>query len=623
MKNGDWKLFTPMKIKGLQIRNRIALLPMGNKLQSAGGEVTPRLIDFYEEVARGGCGLVIVQAAYVTDEYGGTRLLNSSDDQVSGLSALADSIKEWGARAAIQISHRGYAGSTGRSVNTLGALEIENLIEAFGLAAERAKRAGFDLVEVHGAHGYLIPQFLSGRINQREDEYGGNLEKRATFPLRVFRAVRKAVGEEFPISFRLSGDEFLPGGICLEDTKRISQALENEGADLISISAGRGPETREWTIQPMAFPRGCLVHLSKQIKSSLRVPVLVAGRINDPFLAESILQEEKADLIGMGRALIADPYFPRKALEGRVEEIRKCIACNYCSGKRLMSELPLQCTVNPEAGRRKATALAPATRKKRVLVAGGGPAGMECARTLRQRGHEVLLFEKSNVLGGKLGVAAIPPHKEEISEFAEFLIQRTRREKIPIFLNSEVQTCTLRDIQPDALVLATGATAVCPTIPGMAEDLCMTAEEALTRDLKAKRVLVLGGGMVGCEIAEFLAMRGKEIVIVEKLTDLGLDLEPTTRKLLLGRLMKMKPAVYTGSEVIRVEGGRAILETTKGERSQIDFDALVYAVGFTADVPFPSSALPDSLEIYRIGDCASPRGILEAIHEGHRAGLLI
>jgi 2,4-dienoyl-CoA reductase-like NADH-dependent reductase (Old Yellow Enzyme family)/thioredoxin reductase len=623
MKNENWKLFTPFKIKDLQVKNRIALLPLGNKLQSASGEVTPRLIEFYEEVARGGCGLVIVQAAYVTDEFGGTRLLNSSDDQVSGLNTLAESIKTWGARAAIQICHRGYRGSSARSVNTLNASEIENLIEAFGSAGERAKRAGFDLVEIHGAHGYLIPQFFSGKTNQREDAYGGDLEKRMTFPLRVFQAVRKAVGKEFPISFRLSGDEFLPGGICLEDTKKISRALEQEGVDLISLSAGKGPETREWTIQPMAFPRGCLVHLSEELKPSLRVPVLIAGRINDPFLAESILQEEKADLIGLGRALIADPCFPQKALEGRAEEIRKCIACNYCNGKRLILELPLKCTVNPEAGTRKTMAITPATRKKRVLVAGGGPAGMECAHTLRQRGHEVLLFEKNSFLGGKLRIAAVPPHKQEINEFTDFLIQRTRREKIPVFFNCEVQAQTLRDVQPDTLVLATGGKATYPSIPGLAKELCTTAEEALSREWSVRRILVLGGGMVGCEVAEFLAMQGKDIVIVEKLAELGLELEPITRKLLLTRLMKTKPAVYTQSEVVRVEGSRAFVRNPKGEQSQIDFDALIFAVGFTAEDPFPTSEMPDSLEIYRIGDCASPRGILEAIHEGYQAGISI
>jgi 2,4-dienoyl-CoA reductase-like NADH-dependent reductase (Old Yellow Enzyme family)/thioredoxin reductase len=623
MKNENWKLFTPVTIKGLQVRNRIALLPMGNKLQSATGEVTPQLIDFYEEVAKGGAGLVIVQAAYVTDEFGGKRLVIYSDDYVSGLNCLAETIKAWGARVGIQISHPGYRAADKKSVNTMNDQAIENMIEAFGRAAERARRAGFEMVEIHGAHGYLIPQFLSGLTNERTDAYGGGWEKRMTFPIRVYRKVREAVGEDFPISFRLSGDEFVRGGISLEDTKKIARILEGEGVDLISLSAGKGPETGEWSIQPMALPRGCLAHLSQELKPLIHIPVLVAGRINDPVLANSILEEGKADLVGMGRALIADPWLPRKAWEGRLPEIRKCLACNYCHGKRLIFELPLKCTVNPEAGRRREMALIPARKKKRVLVAGGGPGGMECAYTLHQRGHEVLLFEKTAFLGGKLRLAAIPPHKEEIREFTEFLIQRIWREKIPVFLNYEVEASTLRAVQPDALVLATGAKAICPSIPGMDKEFCITVEEALTRDLGARRILVLGGGMVGCETAEFLAMKGKKITLVEKLPELGLDVEPRTRKLLLKRLLEFRPAIHTSTEVVRVEGGRAILRDLKGQESEASFAAFVFAAGFAADDSLLDSLKSAALEIQCIGDCSAPRGILEAIHEGNRAGRLI
>ena len=373
----------------------------------------------------------------------------------------------------------------------------------------------------------------------------------------------------------------------------------------------------------MALPRGCLAHLSQELKPLIHIPVLVAGRINDPVLANSILEEGKADLVGMGRALIADPWLPRKTWEGRLPEIRKCLACNYCNGKRLIYELPLKCTVNPDVGRRRETALVPARKKKRVLVAGGGPGGMECAHTLHQRGHEVLLFEKTAFLGGKLRVAAIPPHKEEIGELTEFLIQRTRREKIPVFLNYEVEASTLRDVQPDALVLATGAKAVCLPIPGLDKKICITAEEALTRDLGARRILVLGGGMVGCETAEFLAIRGKEVTLVEKMPELGLDLEPRTRKLLLKRLLEMRPVIHTSTEVVMVEGGQAILRDLKGQKSQASFDTLVFAAGFAADDSLLDSLKSVDLEFHCIGDCSAPRGILEAIHEGNRVGTLV
>lgn len=623
MKNRDWKLFQPITIKGLTLKNRIALLPMGTKLHNALGEVTEKLVDYYEEVAKGGAGLVIVQAAYVTDEYKGSRLRISSDDFVSGLNELAEGIQSWGARAAIQISHRGYLSTEGPTINDLDEPGIRKLIEAFGEAAERAKRAGFEMVEIHGAHGYLIPQFLSGLTNRRTDDYGGTFEKRMTFPLKVLRSVRKAVGDKFPISFRMSGDEFLPGGISLDDSKNLAVHLEKEGLDLISLTAGKNPDIREWMIQPMAFPRGCLTSLSQEMKKAVVLPILIAGRINEPVLANSILEERKADLIGMGRGLIADPCLPKKALAGELDQIRKCIACNFCHGKRFAQGLPLKCAINPEAGMKKETVLIAGRKGRRVLVAGGGPSGLECAHSLQERGHEVLLFEKSGVLGGRLRTAAIPPHKEEIGEFLTFLVTRAKSEKLPVFLNQGVNRSTIENLHPDVLVLATGGKPIVPSISGLSMDVCYTAEEALTRDLHEQRILILGGGLVGCEVAEFLMSKGKEIAIVEILPDLGLDLEPITRKLLLKRLLEKKPGIHTSTEISKIEKGKALFQPQTGGEGFLHFDAIVLAVGFSPNDDLLQSAQPLALETYSIGDCLTPRGIFEAIHAGNRIGRLI
>lgn len=623
MDNRDWKLFEPITIGNLKIRNRMVMLPMGNNLQSSTGEITQKLVDHYDEVAQGGVGLILVQAAYITDEFGGHRLRIDSNRFIAGLNQLAETLQSRGVRAGIQISHPGYPSSGDETINHLSHDRIQRLTEAFGKAAERAKGAGFDLVEIHGGHGYLIAQFLSGLTNQRTDVYGGPLERRTAFPLQVYRRVREALGKGFPISFRLSGDEFLPGGIGLADATTLAALLEKEGVDLISVTAGKGPETKEWVIQPMAFPRGCLTPLSDRMGQSIKVPLLVAGRINDPVLANSILEEGRADLVGMGRGLIADPHLPEKALSGKLDEIRKCIGCNFCHGKRFVLDLPLKCAINPRAGGMRETTLTPTRKRKKILIIGGGPSGLECAHTLVVRGHEVLLFEKAPLLGGKLRLAAIPPHKEEINELLEFLIKRARREKVSVFLNHEAGRSTLEDLDPDVLVLAAGARPIFPDIPGLTRRICYTAEEALTRNLTEREVIVLGAGLVGCETADFLLTKGKRVTLIEKLPDLGLDLEPITRKVLLRRISEKNPVVHTSTEIVNIEAGRALLRHHNGTESSEGFEAIVLAVGYSAaDDPVLAGGFP-GLEIHAIGDCQTPRGIFEAIHEGNRAGCSI
>jgi 2,4-dienoyl-CoA reductase-like NADH-dependent reductase (Old Yellow Enzyme family)/thioredoxin reductase len=620
MVNTDWKLFEPIKINRLEIKNRIVMLPMGNKLHSSIGEVTQRLIDYYVERAKGGVGLIVVQSSDVTDE-SEQNLRICSDDYVSGLNELAESIKSWGSRVAIQLVHRGYQLADGVTINDLDNDKIQKLVEAFGKAAERARRAGYDAVEIHGAHGYLVSQFLSGLTNKRNDAYGGTLKKRMAFAVQVYRKVREALGEQIPIFFRLSGDEFVPGGITREESTQIAMALEREGVNLISLSAGRRGDTPEWITQPMALPRGVLTSLSLELKKSVKIPVLVAGRINDPVLANAILEDGKADLIGVGRGLIADPWFPQKALDGKIDEIRKCIACNYCQGKRNYLKLSVRCTINPLAGKEREVAGVPLQRRKRVLVAGGGPGGLECAHALHEKGHEVLLFEKAPRLGGKLIVAALPPHKEELNELTNFLVKRAKRDRISIFLNHEVDEATIRDVNPEVLVFANGADPIFPSIPGLQRNFCYTAEEALTQNLKENEIIILGGGLVGCEVAEFLGAKGKKINLFEILPELGMDMEPfVTRKLLLRRLMEEEPTIHTSTEVYRVDGRKVFFRDQKGGEGSSNFDAIVLAVGFSPNDGLVKCAERLGLETYRVGDCITPRGIFEAIHEGSMVG---
>ncbi len=625
MRNSEWKLFEPLTIKGLRFKNRIVMLPLANKLHSITGEVTQRLIDYYIERARGGAGLIIVQLSTITTDLSSSRLNISLDDYIAGLNDLAEAIKLWGCSAAIQIGHRGSWANKRMDVNKMGMRDIEDMTDAFGLAAGRARRSGFEAVEIHGAHGYLVAQFMSGFSNKRADDYGGSLEKRMVFPVKVVRRVREAVGDNFPISFRLSCTELLQGGMTVEDSKMIAAILEKEGVDIISVSAGRGPESREWTVQPMAMERGCLVPMAEEIKRSIHIPVLVGGRINDAYLANEILEEGKADLVGMGRPLVADPWLPDKALGGRLDEIRKCIACNYCHGKRVTLGLPIRCAVNPEAGREKRKVSVLAKNRKKILIAGGGAAGLECAHVLAEAGHEVLLFEKGEELGGKLRLAALPPNKGEINELTEYLIRRLQKGKAGVFLNYEVKEETIEETGVNVFVCATGAAAVTPEVIGLREDAWCMAEEVLLGYPTGHEIVIIGGGLVGCETAEFLITEGKRVTVIERLPSLCEGIEPITRKLLLGRLKKGNVNVCIKSLVHEAIGDKLIYRNESSLESQVSFDTLVFATGYMSNDRLYKAITKQKkgVKVFSIGDCKTPRGIYDAIHEGHMTGCML
>lgn len=619
MKNKDWKLFESIKINRLLLNNRLVMLPMSNELHDSRGEVTPRMVDFYRERARGGVGLIIIELTLVTDDHKASHLNISSDNFISGLSELAEAIQSHGARASIQIGHRGSQHAAIPPVNDMDEAGIQRIIEAFGLAAARAKRAGFDAVEIHGGHGYLINQFLSGLSNNRTDQYGGSLEKRKSFAVQVYRRVRESVGKNFPISFRLSGSEFNPAGIDVAETCSIAKTLEEEGVDIISVSAGNR-ESLEWVVQPMAQPRACLAFITDEVKKTVNIPVLIAGRINDPVLANSILTEGRADLIGMARGLTADPDLPRKALCGKLDDIRKCIACNYCHGIRHVRRQPVRCAINAAVGREKETITTPASKRKKVMVVGGGPGGMECAYVLNQRGHEVLLFEKGARLGGKLWVAAAPPHKEEIDEFREFLNNRLKRSSITVNLNHEVDDRTIETEKPDALVFATGAKPFLPPIPGLKDTAFYFAENVFFEGIKADDIVIIGGGQVGCELGEFLLEQGKKITIVEILPKICADVEFLNRKLLLKRIGKLNPKIVTGATISEVDKEKLIYLDKEGKEKYIEFGAIVVAAGYQPDEALFHLRRYAPVETHFVGDCVGARGIYAAIREGNDVG---
>ncbi len=555
-------LFQPFNLGKLELRNRLIMPPMVTFLASEAGAVTQRMIDYYAERARGGVGLITVESAYVLEKDRDMGRLGIENPQLQvGLAELAEAIQEQGARAFLQLNHRGSVLTIqrGKGPDELGQEEIGSLIEAFGEAALRAKKAGFDGVEIHGANVYLISQFLSPLTNHRTDRYGGDLEGRLSFPVEILLRVRKKVGEDFPVNFRMVGHQYTDGGLDLEDGKAIARRLEEVGATALHVVAG-SPAAPYWHTPPMAVPRGCHAELAGEIKKAVRIPVIAVGRINDPLLAEQILEEGKADLVAMGRALIADPALPLKAREGRFVEIRKCLACNHCRKRVIQMNRTVRCAVNAQAGRERDTRIHPSPRSRRVLVIGGGPAGMEAARVMALRGHRVTLYEKKARLGGQVNLAVIPPHKEELQNLLDYLVFQLEALKVRTCLGTEATADTVEQEKPEAILLAAGARPLIPEIPGMRGEALFTPEEALGQNRPmGKKILVIGGGMVGCEVAEYLAARGKRVTIVEKLPEIAPGMDGSTRRLLLERLDRLSVRMITEAEVLSLEGDVAVL----------------------------------------------------------------
>lgn len=643
------RLFEPLDIRGMRLKNRLVMAPMDTNYAAVGGQVNDRLIDYYAARARGGVGMITVEATAVIPEgRGWEHNLGIWDDRmVPGLRRLAAAIQAGGARAAIEIFHAGrraigaiigaqpVAPSPLRARNSevpreLSMEEIGQLVGAFASAARRAREAGFDAISLHMAHGYLINQFLSPLSNRRSDAYGRDLRGRTRFASEVIGAVREAVGSQMPIICRLTVDEYTPVGLDLAESRRIAPILVESGADAIDVSAG-GPEAPHMTTQPMVVPRGCLVHLAQGIKEVVGVPVAVVGRINTPELAEEILSKGQADLVVMGRALIADPDLPRKALEGKPEDICPCIACNQGCSDRLTGGLDVSCLVNPLVGREGMIEIRLAAAPRKVIVAGGGPAGMSAARTAALRGHRVALYEKGPELGGQALLAAAPPHKDEIANFTRYLIRQMDVLGVEVHLRAGVTPEIVKRERPDVLILATGAVPLDPPIPGEGKAGAIFAWEVLRGGIQVgRRVVVIGGGEVGCETAEYLLERGREVTVVEMLPELAGDMGARSRELLVQRLIRLGVDFVTRAKVLEI--GRPVITLERGGLTQTlsGIDTVVLATGSRANREGPGagqasefSALVPGIGVIEIGDCVRPRRLLDAVHEGFSAGLRV
>ena len=633
------KLFEPFRLGQMQLKNRIVLAPMGTGYGKPGGFVSQRTIDYYEARAKGGTGLIIVEGSSPGTRCNFGNALSLGDDRViESWKELASAVHKQGAKIAVQLMHGGRElrndqpvqvspspmivptrniGITGQPPHELNIDEIGEIVQWFADAARRSKEAGFDGVEMHGAHGYIIASFLSSSSNVRKDKYGGTLENKARFPVEILRAARKAVGTEYPVWIRLNAQEYgVPNGVTIEETKRIVPMLVDAGAQAIHVSAyGAGSYS---TKAPISDTPGAILPLAAEVKKVTRVPVIAVGRL-DQDTGEQALRDGKADLIALGRRLIADPELPNKVFENRLDDIRPCIGCMECID-RVPGRVPgMACTINPMAGREREYRIQPASKAKTVVVVGGGPAGLEAARVSALRGHRVILFEKEPILGGLLNVAALPPNKSDIVPWIKYLTREVKKAGVEIKPGTEANWETIKAIKPEVVVIATGGSPVIPQIPGLNVRNALTAQDVLSGKVKTgQNVVILGGGQVGCETGYYLANMGKKVLIVEILPHMAGGMGPMARRRLMDGLREKRVTILTNTKCEEVKSGSVAVVSSAGQRSIFPMDTFIVAVGYRANDDLFKTLQG---ELYRIGDSSEPRGIREATNEGYHAGL--
>lgn len=613
---------------------------MGNNLSGAQGVVTPRTAAYYLERARGGVGMIITEAVAVSltgrHRAGGLVLYDPSHEE--GLRRLAEAIHSAGSKVAIQLNHGGRLVdpkiSGGRVVapsgipavpgrplpQSLTIKEIQETISDFSRAARRAVELGFDAIEIHGAHTYLIHQFFSPRSNLRKDEYGGRLENRMRFPLEVAKAVREAVGYRLPVIFRLSAEEGEEDGYALEEALALGKKLSEAGVDILHISAGttERPESSLYCIQPGAMPEGCLIHFAERFREEVGPPVIGVGRIISPDIAERFLEENRIDLVAMGRGLLADPQWPNKASNKIQGPIRKCIGCNRCI-EAISHQEPITCTVNPLTGNENRLPLRRPSESKKIAVVGAGPAGLEAACTASFLGHQVLLYEKEAKIGGQLWEAAIPPHKGLLKSLIDYYESRLAATDVEVHLEEEFTEGTLAGKEVEVVILAAGSRPIRPPFPGADQPhVAMARGVLLGLSSVGQTVLVVGGGLVGCETAEFLAEQGKKVRLIEMLDDIALDVEPRARVLLLQRLEELGVDIRAGYKLRSINHDNVAGEV-KGRPMKMHVDSVVLAIGYEPDRELEAKLQKGGCKVITIGDCRTPGNIKEAVHQGFQA----
>jgi 2,4-dienoyl-CoA reductase-like NADH-dependent reductase (Old Yellow Enzyme family)/thioredoxin reductase len=608
--------------------------------------VTQRYIDYCEARAAGGAALILLESMYVHPAGKNHRyqLGLHDDDLLPGYRRLIEACHRHGALVGAQLEFAGRetssavtgtqpvapspvpcAALTGGDVpRPLGIEEIRALVDVFAAAARRAVAAGFDAVEIHGAHGYLVGQFLSPYANRRDDEYGGDFERRLRFPLEVITAARAMVGDRVPLLYRISADEHVEGGLTLADACRVAARLEAAGIDLIDVSAGIY-ESAPWIVQPMEMAQGCLVPLAREIRRHVGIPVSVAGRISDASVAEHVLEAGDADFVTLGRALHADAEMPRKSAEAREAEICSCVACLKCSDLLGQNE-PVLCLANTHTGRERQYAIRRTPRRQRVVVVGAGPAGLEAARVLALRGHAVTVLERASEPGGQLRLSRLVPGRADLAGLAVYLAGAASRAGALIHLGVEATVDAVLAQGPDAVVVATGARPGAPAVPGIEQSPAVDAFTVLARaGGQVKRALVMGGGMLGVGVAHVLAERGGEVIVVEAGAELAAELGVRPRWQHVANL-RARPnvTIRLGATVEELYPDGALVRQAGGDVKLSDLDLVVPTRPMVpaSELGEALKALPAGPAVFDIGDCAVPRTAFEAMQEaaalGHR-----
>ncbi len=631
-------LFSPFTIRGLTLRNRIVVPGHATLFMPLNGLPTERQIQYWLAKARGGAALITTHVtAIMPVTPNGPPVSLQSEEFAPGYRRAVDAIHAEGAGFLLQVNHTGGEGSVrgtgpvslapsadrngpeGNVPRAMTKADILEVLEAYRNAGAQARRAGFDGVEIQGEVSFLVAQFMSPARNRRDDEYGGSRENRLRFPLEVIAAVREGLGPDLVAGIRLSGDEFLEGGLTLEDMVEIAPRLEAaEGLDYIHIGAGPGGGTH---IPPSYYLPGSFVYLSAAIRGVTEKPLICSQRINDPRIAEEVLENRVADLVSMNRAIMADPEMPKKAREGRLEEIRNCIACNECIG-RFRDGLPIACTVNPELGREgQLTPLSPAEQTRNIMVVGAGPGGLEAARVAALRGHRVDIYERSAEIGGQTLLAREAPGRVEIGEIARYYAAQLARLEVALHLETEVTPELVDRESPDVVLIATGSLS-----EGANFAITDGAHVVDARDVLAgkaepgRRVAVVAGEahIQALSTADYLADRGHEVEVLTAALYAGSQLEAGTREAVYRRLLENGATITPLAQVRAVRGRTVEIANafTQAERTIEDVDTVVLAFGGRSDDGLARALEGDDREVHVIGDALAPRRLMDAIYEG-------
>lgn len=645
------KLFEPQKIGNIKIKNRITMAPMGiGGLVNFDGSLSQRGIDYFVERAKGGVGLIRVGFTRTTREF--EQILNTFrtrhlfvDDRlhIKWLNEIAELVHDYGTKISIQLSAGvgriagGELQIKGKPIapsalkcfwpphkitNELSINEIERLVNSFELSASLIKKAGLDAIEIHGHEGYLFDQFITELWNKRNDKYGGSIENRLRFPIEVIKAIKKGAGEDFPIIYRFGLSHYLDGGREIEEGFEIAKLLEQAGVDALDIDAGCY-ETWYLAHPPSTIQPGFKIDLAEMVKRVVSIPVIAGGKLGYPDLAEKVLQENKADFISLGRALLADPEWPNKVKQDKKDDIRYCIGCHEGCLQRIFDSKYISCAVNPATGNEARLTIKPSNRKKNILIVGGGVAGLEAARVSAIRGHKVTLWEKEDYLGGNFKVVSIPDFKNDYKLLVEYLINQIKKLNVDVKLNCYANQDKIQQMNPEVVILANGSISDIPDIPGLEkEDIIFARDIFLKNKSTEKNVAIIGGGLIGCETALYLALKSKKVTILESKENVCNNMFLANRMHLLKLLKENNVTILNNAKITQINK-KEITFYNSNIKDKLLVDSIVIATGLKANNSLFENLKKTEIEVYKIGDCVKPRKVINAIWEAYRTARII